>query len=268
MKNNLVGAKKIILFDVDGTIRGHHRTGDVIDSQLLPLLLRLKHEGYVLSIVTGRPYLFYKEYVEELLKDTQLIAADLPFDFIVYENGHRLCINGKHISLLSEQSKQDLNDMRGFLNDRLKEATQPLNFAYAEKRIQGDCMITILDLAKTASSEGLSLCGSTCDYLKNVIAELGLRNLKIHTTSIDHMTIEACDSTKKTAIQKLLNEHKEIVFCCDGKNDIELAEHVLALGGDVVCPANAVDDLKNIATFVSSRKHGAGICDYLMSKLL
>lgn len=262
---------KIILFDIDGTIRGHRSTGDVIDGRLLPLLGKLKKKDYTLAIVTGRPYMFYKEYVDELLEGTQLCEEILPFTFVIYENGHRAYINGVHTNLLSDGSKQELERLRQFIAKIFQafgcmwvnKYNIPLLVTYPKEAQRGEGYISLVDVAKVSLKQEEQIYGDLKGHLEELLIELGLENLTLHSTSPSHMTIEAKDSTKLSAVNKIVRGYSDIIFCCDSQNDLELARDVISKGGKVVCPANAIDSIKEIASFVAKAQHGAGICEYL-----
>ena len=51
------------------------------------------------------------------------------------------------------------------------------------------------------------------------------------------------------------------VYVCDGPNDIEIGENIIADGGGVIAVANAVNKLRQIADYTSPLPSGKGFAE-------
>ncbi len=252
-----------ILFDIDETIRGHHSESPLIDERLVPLLLKLRQKGYRLGIVTGRPFMFYREYIAELQSCMPEFDAEKLISIVIYENGHRAYARGRHQQLIDIRSRYELWRLRRHIKHHLTEtsgveADQQLSLPRSALRGQ-----TIITLSRATIPSGGN--SETLASLFNSIPAIGQHNLKrIRLSVINNslMTLESRSSTKATAVQKLIRE-KSLIFCCDGENDQELAKFVLSIGGQVVCPENAVPAIKSIASYIADGKYSTGICNFL-----
>ncbi|HEU4966112.1 MAG TPA: HAD hydrolase family protein [Candidatus Saccharimonadales bacterium] len=249
-----------ILFDIDETIRGHHGADDLIDARLVGLLTVLQANGYKLGIVTGRSFAFYQEYLAELFGRQWRIQSEELFSLVIYENGHRIYLSGKHEVLVDEQSRYELDRVRKKVN-ALLQASDNLLSRYAalpKKTLRSQTLVTL------AVREAASTIDDSTAMLQHILRELmpSNRTLRMGVVARDLITLEAVSATKAAAVSGLLGNVR-MIFCCDGANDIELAALVTRLGGRVVCPQNALPALKGIASYVAGADFSVGICDYL-----
>ncbi len=66
-------------------------------------------------------------------------------------------------------------------------------------------------------------------------------------SAIDHYPLDLSNST----------------YFCDENNDLELATKIKGSGGIVVCPSNAIDEIKAISSYASDLPYSYGVVDYL-----
>jgi len=249
-----------ILFDIDETIRGHRGASDLIDARLVGLLTTLQAEGYKLGIVTGRSFGFYQEYLAELFGRQWRIDSEAIFSLVIYENGHRAYLNGKHKVLIDQQSRSELERVREAVDALLQVPNNSLSrfVALPREALRSQTLVTLAVREVTSPRENENTT------LQEILMELMRSSTTLHmgVGARDLITLESISATKAAAATELL-ENFRVTFCCDGANDIELATLVSRAGGRVVCPQNALPALKSIADYVADKSFSIGICDYL-----
>lgn len=94
------------------------------------------------------------------------------------------------------------------------------------------------------------ITGRTSQIVRNRCRELGITAL--------YQGI----SNKKEKLEEILRENDDsclnVAYIGDDINDLECMQEVLLNGGVVGCPRDAVEEVKNIASYVSNKDGGAG----------
>lgn len=252
--------KKVLFFDVDGTLISPLEGISVIPDGVKEQMRRLQEKGYYLFIASGRP----KAFLSPMLLDAH-------FD------GYVLC-NGAHVELNGDMIfKQPLDQ------DKLTSFVQLLTEKNCEYNLETEdkCYLnpkfTVLDtffkkcainvdkicyqfdldeaITKTLKIEVKSFGEDSqliLDYVKDRF------NYDCHGTE-GALEIYAKEVSKATGIQKVLDyfhlSKKDSYAFGDGLNDLEMIEYV----GCGVAMGNAVEKLKEKADLVCKPIHENGL---------
>ena len=100
-------------------------------------------------------------------------------------------------------------------------------------------------------------------YLGAIIKEKKLNLLTVKSLTHNRLAICVKDVDKNSAISTQGIDLADSYYFCDEINDLALAISIVRKGGKIICPSNAVDQLKKIAHFVSLKPFSYGVTDYL-----
>lgn len=104
----------------------------------------------------------------------------------------------------------------------------------------------IKNIAINRKIEPVIITGRTSIMLENRCRELGINKLYQGITD------------KNVVLKDVTTNYDEVAYIGDDLNDIECMKAVSAAGGIVGCPKNAVEDVRKIADFVSTKDGGDG----------
>ena len=106
----------------------------------------------------------------------------------------------------------------------------------------------IHDIAIPCGIIPIIITGRTSGILKNRCKEIGITRLYQGV------------SDKFEKLNQIMenNSYKEVAYIGDDINDLSCMQEIKNGGGLVGCPADAVDEVKNIADFVSNKNGGDG----------
>lgn len=104
----------------------------------------------------------------------------------------------------------------------------------------------IHDLAIPAGIVPMIITGRTSDIVLNRCTELGIKNVYQGITN------------KAQQLCLVVADLSKVAYIGDDINDLPCMRLVKESGGIVGCPADAVDEVKEMADFVSSRNGGEG----------
>ena len=241
------------IFDIDGTLRNFELEPD-IDPNLCEYLSKLKKNNN-LYIVTGRTYNNFKNFVLELSNmTTKKLDVENMFDVVICEDGH-LCYNKDGSNCLVDgASVEQLNKIMKFIDVHLNMANKKYDISLPHQDLISEVTITIQEL------EGR---GSFKESLEDFIRQNNLDKLRVNTLTHNRLSISVVGVGKHSAIDYYPLNLSDAYYFCDERNDMELAIKIKNAGGNVVCPSNAIDEIKDIANYVSDLPYSYGIVDYL-----
>lgn len=233
------------LFDIDGTLRNFESEPDIAPS-LYQVLTKIKRDN-LLSVVTGRTYNNYNIFLSEVLlaSNCQANINEL-FENVYCEDGHILYRRGVPISLISTQAQKQMDLMRKYI--------ESLNLTYPSPELRGEVAIVIQEKENEDSVK---------TTLETFVSENNLTELTMKQLTHNRLSISVKGINKRVAIELSGIELDKTIYFCDEQNDLELTKVVLEKGGKIVCPSNAIEEIKTIASFVSSKPHSYGVVDYL-----
>lgn len=250
--------RKIIFFDVDGTLYGRKTNG--VTPKVKETIKRLREKGFLCFIASGRPYSF----IAKTLKD-------VGFDGYVLANGAHIKYQDQDlkIRLLNE------DDLKTFIQDLKRKDIQynlqTSTYCYMEKKQKNlydfylKCHVDFENFCSEYDEEEvikrtikMELWVKNEEELDYVKSHLQHFSSELH---IDHHSMEvyAQDVSKATGLLDVLDYFKIDIkdsYCFgDGPNDIEMFEtvaHPIAMG-------NAIDEVKEKAIYVTTDVDEDGI---------
>ena len=246
--------KKIIFFDLDGTLIDHEING--IPHSTKKTIKELKKRGHHIAIATGRPPGLAYQYVEELEINT-LIAS-----------------NGRYVKYGSEVIKADYIDYQTLVRfeNEMHKLGYDLAFEseneFVVNRVSNDlvykfCDYFNLDYPKADESFHLNypilqivMFFGESDF--SFIAEK-FPELSFNRSCPYGIDINKANGMKEVGVQAVLDylnfDHKDVIAVGDGYNDIsmiKMAAHGIAMG-------NACQALKDVADSVTDSCNQDGI---------
>jgi len=233
------------LFDIDGTIRNFESEPDIAPN-LYQVLTKIKGD-HILSVVTGRTYKNYNIFLSEVVSasNCQTNVHKL-FENVYCEDGHLLYKKGVPTSLVSFSAQKQI--------DLMKKYVESLNLTYPSPELRGEVVIVIQEKENE---------GSIKPMLDSFVSENKLTELTVKQLTHNRLSISVKGTDKRAAVEFSGIELSQTVYFCDEQNDLELVKAILKKGGRIVCPSNATEEIKALASYVSAKPHSYGVIDYL-----
>lgn len=239
------------IFDIDGTLRNFEPEAN-IDPNLLPTLLEIKKNNK-LYIVTGRTLKNVNNFLDELLMTKY--HRDCLFEAIICEEGHICYFKNESTVLINKNESLQLDKVRKFVNMWITDNNdRRFNISPIHEDLSGEITITIQE------SNGNN---SFISEIDRFIVENKLDRLKTNNLTHNRLSVSVIGIGKCSAIENSKLNLADSLFFCDEKNDLDLANKIIAREGSVICPSNAISELKDIATYVSDKPYSYGVVDYL-----
>jgi len=239
-------SKKIVFFDIDGTIYCH-QTGK-ISNRVRDAITKTREKGVLCFIASGRPQGFIAENVKKIGFDGYVLAnganikyqgKDLAMRYLHYQDMKELCVNLQKRQIEYVLQTPTLCYLRKTCENLLAFYKlcnidfENFDFDYNEDEI----------IRQTVKLEILANNGKDFEYAKECCHAFTYEEHK------DMLMLEvyAKDVSKATGILdvlKLLDISLDHSYCFgDGANDIEMFETV----GHPIAMGNAIKDIKELA---------------------
>lgn len=245
---------KYIFFDVDGTLVDNKEGKEYISQSSLQTLKKLKENGHVLAIATGRS-----------LARVLDVAKRLDIDNIVSDGGYGLMMNGQVIYLKPLHQKKVMELSQELLYKQIP-------FAYMCSPYENYLYASSLMLCgkEDIDFEGLDICiketiSQDIDVYKVFMAisensDISLQSIDLHKIMRYRDNCLAYEPDDKYSgmielVKRMNGKKDDIVFFGDGLNDRDVffkVKHSIAMG-------NAIDELKDMAYFVTKDIDDNGI---------
>lgn len=241
--------RKFIFFDIDGTLTSSNPGGVILDSTI-ETLNKLRENGHFVAIATGRAHWL----AMEAAKETNI------YNF-VHDGGNGLTIDGQLLGIepLDHQKALKLID-EALKNDFHLEVVvddSPLRYSNTEKVMEDPKAKVIVDP---------NLDFHSLKEIYRIFIDITLEEEKQLPTlkELGHMHYPGCGlivepDDKYKGIEKMVEllhgDLNDIVVFGDGENDYTMFQHApisIAMG-------NAIDSLKEIATFITKSNKEDGI---------
>ncbi|GJJ79994.1 Cof-type HAD-IIB family hydrolase [Pasteurella canis] len=253
---------KIVFFDIDETLLVKDK--DYLPDATVSAIQKLKANGIIPAIATGRTPSNFPPKIKELIQQTQI-------DLFVTMNGQYVSYQGATLEKnpLSKQKIQQLVDFFtqhqieyaqisptdtcvSAVTDKVRSALDPLRGHYYENKdyFKQHDVFQILAFYEQQQDELVNSSG----VLK------GLQAVRWHEQSVDLFDEHISKATGiAAAIQHLGFSMQNVMAFGDGLNDIEM----LTIAGVGVAMGNAHQDLKAIADHVTLHIEEDGIYSFL-----
>lgn len=235
-----------LIFDIDGTLRNIGKNPDI--DPLLRHYLVISSKINKNYIVTGRTYANFLNFINEIESSVNI------FKSVFCEDGH-ICYSQKETRLLiTDEAKRQVLNIRQFIKKFINSSENKYYVTYPEKHLIGEVVTVIQEVENRPS---------IVRYLNNYIKVNRLTELKINKLTHHRLSVSVFDIDKYSAISSQNINLSDSYYFCDDLNDLNLAQHITSANGKIICPSNAIDELKKISTFVSNKPGSYGVVDFL-----
>ncbi len=262
MMNNL--KIKIVFFDIDGTLTNSNK---VISENTINTLNKLIERNIFIVLCSGRANSYIKQYLKQINKSKYSISNN---GALIYDNElNKIIISHTLYS-------KDLEYLWNYSNETKSSfIINTVNNKYSNNFVKNKEDKIIIDKLCDIKEDKVQLVISNDDI--NVMKELELyinnkTNLKVINQSFDYLNeikdgyyffdVVNKNVSKGNAINdllKVLNINKKNSLCFgDSVNDIDMFKSV----GISVAMGNAIEDLKNIADYVTDTNDEDGISKF------
>ncbi|MDF9867808.1 Cof subfamily protein (haloacid dehalogenase superfamily) [Bacilli bacterium PM5-3] len=252
---------KIAFFDVDGTLYSHYNNG--ISNVLREALKKLKDNGIILCIATGRPI--------EMLRQLDEFLEDIQFDYLITSNGQAIYQDNKLVyknflnpedvkAVIKKANELDLSlslvsddiNIITKMNETARKSCESVEFA---------CPVeTKVDETFNQPVDHL-VCYETTKNMK-YFAPILKHSVMTHW-SVDVFDFVPDNGVKANGIMKVLNhlkiDAKDAIAFGDGQNDIDMLKYV----GFGVAMGNASIDVQEAADYVCEHINDEGVVNTL-----
>ena len=254
--------KKYIFFDIDGTLTNHNPGGIILPSTH-QTLKKLKQNGHFVAIATGRSYPMAKGMMEEAHIHNCVCCGGNGLvidDKIVYI---KPLDKEKALTIINECIEKDIG-VGVMVDDSSITYTHDSCFQEKCPEVQYFSQITLMDDSHYEQFEEIHKIyigvKSGEEYKVRSLKTTGLHYARYHEASI---IVEPDDkySGILDMISHIGGNEEDIVVFGDGHNDLSMMKQApigIAMG-------NAIDELKEVATFVTKDCKHDGIeyaCKY------
>jgi len=248
---------KIAFFDVDGTLYNHWQNG--VSSEVILALKKLKNNGVILCIATGRPI--------EMLKQLRDLLNEVKFEYLITSNGQAIYFEDR----LVYKNYLHPEDVKAIIK-RANELDLALSLV-------GDDLNIITKLNETA----IKSCDSVdferpiemkvdetfSQRVDHVVCYESTDNMKyfapiLKHSVMTHWTVDVFDfvpdnGVKANGIKKVLNhlniDKEDAMAFGDGQNDIDMLKYV----GFGVAMGNAPLYVQEAADYVCEHINDDGV---------
>jgi HAD superfamily hydrolase (TIGR01484 family) len=230
----------VLVCDLEGTLTD--RSGRKTSPKLLERLGALESAGVVVVLASGRGV----EYQRALRKKWGL--ADGP---IVAENGCTIYADGEETTTFPPNTF----DRASLLYDLRQKGAERIAEFDPDKKHE----ITLYPKGFMAGREYTE--EEISDIYEFLLRSLRGVPCRIFYTSASGEVLPASvdkGSGLRHLFEKVKLDRAGALFIGDGQNDLPAADFILEGGGRVGAPANAVEQLKDVATFVSKKEYFEG----------
>lgn len=256
--------KKLILFDVDGTLVECQSGHDYISEVNKQAIRHLKETGNLVFIASGRPYSYIMKEIE-----------DFGFDGYILSDGAYVTYLGQTVAYhpmdkdelkpLFDQAKEHNRTYIAYTKDHayvFNDDGSLVNYCHTFKF--RDDTIDHVDRIEDIEDQILKLHiqSKTIEDFRNMNIDMNLfysANDQVHYLN----EIYSRKYTKATALLELIKELNididETYFFGDGFNDIEMMDAV----GHPIAMDNAHDEVKKHAQYVCKSVLDDGIADFI-----
>jgi len=253
-------SKKILLFDLDGTLL---RSDKTISEKTLDAVLRAREKGYLIGVSTSRSESNSRSFIDRLAPELIISSGGA----MVSAYGRNIVVeefSGEETAEIIETTRRICGDLNITVDTANEEAEYYRNFIPPQDELEKSWGQSIDTDFKDFRKESLKICFEIADGEKAEELRRELKNCDvIHFTDGDWYKVTKAGITKETAIRKTA-EHigvslENITAFGDDLADIGS----LRLCGTGVAMGNALPEVKAAADITIGGNDEDGIADYL-----
>ena len=256
--------KKIILFDIDGTLIDCMHGQDCISEKTKKALKRLKEAGYYLFIASGRPYCYITKDIKSFEFDGYILDDGA---YVLYQNKELSYhpINIDDLKLIIKQSQEKNRACIAYTKKKayLFNVDQELiNYCHSFKF--QDEYIDYVDDIKDIQNDILKLHVQSRN--EKDFHDMDIDQTKFYSANDHEYFLNEIYGRKYTTATALLEVLKELdilvensYFFGDGLNDIEMLD---AIGHPIVM-GNARDEVKSHGEYICKSVSEDGVADFI-----
>lgn len=256
--------KKIIFFDIDGTLIHHQGGIKQIPDTVIHQMNRLKRAGYLLFIASGRPYSFINDSI-----------TSYPFDGYILSNGAHVEYKNEllfHKPMEFKETKKLIKKLKSLQCEYIIETKfeSYLDSSYSEfHEFFINCGINESLLIPTFNeelviAEALKIEVNAKEDVREELESYikGKFNYDSHGTK-NAFEIYASEVTKAVGVKKVLKhfsiDSQNSYAFGDGQNDLEMLQEV----GTGIAMGNAAAEIKAVANKVCGHVDEEGLAKAL-----
>jgi Cof subfamily protein (haloacid dehalogenase superfamily) len=243
--------KKLIFFDVDGTLISYKNV-TYIPIETIEAINRLKENGHMIAVATGRSYQMAKH-----------ILSELKINYAVLENGAHIVTNGE--SVYEKRISKGISSKicKVLLKTSLCVFAFDVDYVYVnniseESRNYIETNSGRKDIIKPLADNKNSLFSIHLYGESNEISEY-LKSIKSIDFKENQFEITTKGISKSNGIKRLAKlldiSHNNIIAVGDGINDIDM----IKAAGIGIAVGNACAQLKAVADIVTEDIENGGI---------
>lgn len=249
VESNIVN--KLFIFDLDGTLLNSRNE---ITKESKEAIWNCKKKGNYIAYITGRGTIKTKKFIE-----------GLPCDAYACNNGSKIFCNDK----LIENNSIDFDYAIDFLrkecsNKNFFVVQEPYKYLnYEDKKINNiDYFKSNIDNLPNNSIDMISI--SNREGINTEKYEL----LQFKKAGISELMVNSKNATKLNSLKVIANyfmiSKEDIISFGDDYSDIEIFEN----SGVSVAMGNSIQELKDIATYITDDNDNNGIAKYINKNIL
>lgn len=247
--------KKLIFFDIDGTLMDHNK---VVPESTKRAIKQLKEKGHIVAIATGRAPFMYEELREQLEIDTY-VSFNGQYVVINGEPIYKNPLDKKGIELLTHVGITNQNPLVYMDHENMK--ANAVEHLYIQESVDSlklkDNILSYEPLFYEKNQLYQSLLFCTQDQEEEYIKYFKEFDfIRWHEYSVD---VLPAGGSKAKGIQKVMDalgfKVKDVYAFGDGLNDLEMIQFV----GYGVAMGNAHESLKDIAKYITANVDEDGI---------
>ena len=251
--------KKLIFFDIDGTLMDHNK---MVPESTKRAIEQLQEKGHIVAIATGRAPFMYKELREELKIDTY-VSFNGQYVVVNGEPIYKNSLDKKGIELLTHLGITNQHPLVYMDHENMKaNAAEHLYIQESVDSLKLKDNILSYDplfYEKNALYQSLLFCTQDQEeeYIKH-FKEFDF--IRWHEYSVD---VLPAGGSKAKGIQQVMDalgfKLEDVYAFGDGLNDLEMIQFV----GHGVAMGNAHESLKKVAKYITKNVDEDGILEGL-----
>ncbi len=261
---------KLLVCDLDETLINSE---GLIDEGNLNIIKKLNEGGVRVVLCSGRPYVAMKKY-SSVVEKIRGLEYTISYNGALIHDEKGKVIYSTEVNAKTTKSLIDISKKTGISIQLYKDGIVYVNKInkYVKRYINRAVMPAkeIEDLTVIGSSYKVLFNYKFCEKFNNLKESLieEFKDLNIFYSEPGHIEIINSLSSKGNAVKHLADilgiEREDIICIGDGYNDITMLEYA----GCGIAMANAPDEVKEKANYVSERNNNENVLEEIYKKFI